>query len=404
MMWRREVHIPEIFRRAIYVIPILFLLEYLLFSSFILIFTILLFISIYAFIYYYLHHIQNDIHLMNRKKTVKLFPGETAKIPINIKHRGIIPFLQGEIFFQSSNTIHCTNVNKLLEDDMKSNYRFSISHQFNSEKVYPVDIVAKKRGIAKFQNIELKALDPFFIGFSLLFYQSYFRTEVLVYPEPKLVANAHFLEKMKGGDHITRHSLFEDTSLIRGAREYAPNDPFSRIHWGLSAKNNRLMTKEFDNTNYVKWTFVLNVLVDHPQSVNNFSLNMENDICYITYMCQYAHKHNIPFEMYANVVMNNTQSAFHLEQGKGQTHLLKAMEMLARITTGSITIKPNHFYASLKKRVDEDAIMIYFGDHGKTTEEFLLSWLKTGTTIFTVEKQEEVAHILPFETRRGSVV
>nr|WP_240903812.1 DUF58 domain-containing protein [Chengkuizengella sediminis] len=209
---------------------------------------------------------------------------------------------------------------------------------------------------------------------------------------------------MKGGDHITRYSLFEDTSLIRGAREYVPNDPFSRIHWGLSAKNNILMTKEFDHTNYIKWTFILNVLIDHPSSVNSFSLNMENDISYITFMCQYAHKHGIPFEMYANVVMNHTQTAFHLESGKGEKHLLRAMEMLARISIGNITIKPKHFYTSLKKRLDEDAIIIYFGEQGRATTEFLHSWLLAGSTIFKVEEQEETAYIKPFEARRGSFV
>ncbi|MFS1512673.1 DUF58 domain-containing protein [Chengkuizengella sp. SCS-71B] len=404
MMWRSEVHIPDTFKYSIYILPILFVIEYLLFSSFILILSILLLICIYTFIYHYLHKVQNHVHLLNKKKTIKLFPNETATIPVSIKHRGTIPFVQGDITFQSSNSIGCINITKHLEGEMKTTYKFSISNQYNSIKSYPIEIVAQKRGVAKLKNVEVKAFDPFYIGFALLFYQSNYRTEVLVYPEPKPVVNDHFLEKVKSGDHITQHSLFEDSSLIRGAREYVPSDPFSRIHWGLSAKNNTLMTKEFDHTNYVKWTLILNVLIDHPSSVNSFSLNMENDISYTTYMCQYAHKHGIPFEIYANVVVNNTQSSFHLESGKGEKHLLRAMEMFARISIENITIKSNHFYTSLKKRLDGDAIIIYFGEQGITTTEFLHSQFNSGTTIFTVEEQEKEAYIKPFEARRGTFV
>ncbi|NBI27901.1 DUF58 domain-containing protein [Chengkuizengella marina] len=403
MMWEKEVHIPEIFKHLGYILPIVFVLTYFLVSSPFFLYSMFFIFVIYGINYYNLQTIHNKIRLIDKKKTIRLFPNEMATIPVVIKHKGIIPLTQGHISFQCSDTIKCLNTSSSIEGNNRSIYKFPISYQYKSMKSYSIEILAKKRGTANLQNLELKAIDPFYISYSSLLYKYKFRTEVIVFPEPKQIANVNMLTKMKGGDYVTHHSLFEDTSLIRGAREYTVNDPFSRVHWGLSAKNNTLMTKEFDKTTYVKWTIILNVLLDHPSSWS-FSSKFEDYISYATYMCQYAHKFDIPFEMYSNVVMNYNQSQFHIETGKGKTHLLKSMEMLSRISPGGFSINLLPFYTSLKRKLDQDGIIIYIGNQGDKTVNFLSSQNQSGTTIFTVDVTDDSANLKPFtmSARRGS--
>jgi uncharacterized protein (DUF58 family) len=67
---------------------------------------------------------------------------------------------------------------------------------------------------------------------------------------------------LPGGRALRRKTL-EVTPYAAGVREYAPGDPLNRIHWGSTARHDRLMVKEFEQELQAEvW-----ILVDAQQSV-----------------------------------------------------------------------------------------------------------------------------------------
>lgn len=69
---------------------------------------------------------------------------------------------------------------------------------------------------------------------------------ILVYPPTfELRQFPQPMGYIPGGEALRRRAQFVTTNAA-GAREYAYGDSYNRIHWGLSAKRNKLIVKEFD--------------------------------------------------------------------------------------------------------------------------------------------------------------
>jgi uncharacterized protein (DUF58 family) len=52
-------------------------------------------------------------------------------------------------------------------------------------------------------------------------------------------------DRVTGGDALRRRTHYITTNAS-GVRDYAPGDPFNRIHWKSTARKDRLIVKEFE--------------------------------------------------------------------------------------------------------------------------------------------------------------
>ena len=67
------------------------------------------------------------------------------------------------------------------------------------------------------------------------------------------------------GEILVRRHLFQDPVLVASVRDYAPGDPFRRIHWKASARMARLQTKVFEHTTSTDIAIFFDVrTVKHP--------------------------------------------------------------------------------------------------------------------------------------------
>ncbi|MFN8529411.1 MAG: DUF58 domain-containing protein [Anaerolineae bacterium] len=82
-------------------------------------------------------------------------------------------------------------------------------------------------------------------------------SRVIVYPETKPVDRFELpMGVLSGGDAQRRRSQHVTTN-VAGVRDYVPGDSFNRIHWKSTARNNRLMVKEYEVDPLVDiWLFV----------------------------------------------------------------------------------------------------------------------------------------------------
>lgn len=114
----------------------------------------------------------------------------------------------------------------------------------NQRKSWRVRTVCRQRGVYKLGPVVMVTGDPF--GLFRFWRRKQQVREVLVYP-PLLDLGAFGLPstELSGGSQVRSRS-FNLTPNAVGLREYLPGDPYNRIHWPASARQQRLMVKEFE--------------------------------------------------------------------------------------------------------------------------------------------------------------
>ena len=100
------------------------------------------------------------------------------------------------------------------------------------------------RGKYTFGPIHIRTSDPL----GLFHFQKRLPTmaDVLVYPATEPIHDFPLPPAELPGGIATRRRTHHTTPNVAGAREYAPGDSFNRIHWPSSARQQRLIVKEFE--------------------------------------------------------------------------------------------------------------------------------------------------------------
>ncbi len=107
-----------------------------------------------------------------------------------------------------------------------------------------VRTICPLRGKYHLGPILIRTSDPL----SLFHFQKRLPTtdEILVYPATEDIHDFALPAAELPGGTSTRRRTHHTTPNVAGAREYAPGDSFNRIHWPSTARQQRLIVKEFE--------------------------------------------------------------------------------------------------------------------------------------------------------------
>lgn len=312
------------------------------------------------FVFSHFFHRYFTLQLKDKRKTVRLFPGDQASISFQFRSRSIVQFFYGKLTFQTSNAIQVQNVQNKMERREMTEYFIDVS---SAHDEYTLDIVANKRGRAVLRNIELQIFDLLFLGHSDFIYQPFYKTEVIVLPKIQPVSGIEVLFSNEIGNQPAIYSYFQDPTLISGVRDYVPTDSFQQIHWKATARTGNIQTKILEKTTHQKWTFLLNIMEDENGNVFTFSLStdLENRLSHLAYMFQTAVRLGVTFELFVNITSKNNHHVLHLEEGAGNEHCIKALEILARIDQTSNTIKMSPFLNRVAPHLRQSTCVILCG-------------------------------------------
>jgi uncharacterized protein (DUF58 family) len=151
--------------------------------------------------------------------------------------------------------------------------------------------------------------------------------------------------------------------MISGVREYTPSDSFQQIHWKASSRTGSLQTKILEKTTHQKWTFILNVLEEERGKGLNLSISKDLEIrlSHIAYMFQMAERQSATFELYVNILARNDLQLLYLGEGSGKEHLLRGLELLARIDQMSSTMKVGNLIKKIDPKLRQSSSIILCG-------------------------------------------
>lgn len=390
MSWNVEHSIPKrLYGTLFWAAPFLLVLALLLQSA--LIFSLSILFTVFIFLnHYYLTYVSAKTTIFDESETVRMYPNDSANITIPLENKGKLPILNGEVaftFYDYDEAVEIVDQGGIRQDL----YTYPFSLLPFTKKKRNIKVWAKKRGVAHIRTLEYTVYDLLKLSHLRLYYRDYFRREIIVYPEPIGVIGLDQVVQQKQGDLPRQRSIHEDVMMTMGTRDYVTGDPFNRIHWKASARTNSLQTKIFEKTTILKWTIILNI---YNKDRSHLTVeNLEQILSHVAFVCQYATKHHISFEIYINTRIPK-QIFIHLPQGLGKDHLLRALELLARVSKYSVITHPIDMLKLVKKRTGISPFVIHFGAFSEEEEMIYREWKKSGATLYQVNSDEDVGSVI----------
>src|SRR4051812_34756195 len=113
-----------------------------------------------------------------------------------------------------------------------------------SEKSWSVRVPLTRRGHFRVEPVLLRTGDPLGMFESQASVGS--ASNVIVYPRVEALPGWRLPPASIEGSHASPVRTPHTTPHATGIRPYAPGDPYNRIHWKSTARNNSLQVKEFD--------------------------------------------------------------------------------------------------------------------------------------------------------------
>ncbi|OOE12892.1 DUF58 domain-containing protein [Fictibacillus arsenicus] len=399
MQWSNQIWIKPIFKALVLFSPLILVIGFYRNISFLFVLGLVI-IFLYGATLLQFKSAAQDLKLDSNKQIYRLFPGDSDEFYIKLLHTGRWPSFRGELFLSHRDVINETN----KDDVVSSKGRIELKRPFaiyrKTAFTQTIPFTAKKRGTTRIANLTLQIQDPLQTSGQALAFQELFPAEIIVYPKPLPVHKIEHLFHQGSGEAARPFALFENVSLPAGNRDYAYGDSFHKLHWKATARTGTLQTKVFEKTVVYHWTFVYTILPDHKDMKS--SEQMENEISYLAYMCQFAVEKNIPFEVYINFKVPGPLGMYHVTTGSGPQHLSKVLEGLARIDRSNVTVKPTIMWTKMNRNFSATApFIILLGaiPHESNTQFLTNKWIKSGGKIFIVNQTGTDAYLMPFTSK-----
>ena len=238
-----------------------------------------------------------------------------------------IPFIKLEQPLPKAADIQCPSAK--TSEDFDGNLKHIHSTYLRRNSIYEkrLPISLQKRGCHYFKSAQLISGD--FLGISPKMRHVYTVSSVVVCPKPARTKN--FDSVMGGflGDISVRRFIMEDPILTIGARQYTGKEPLKQISWKHTARQNRLMVKQFDYTVEPNVSVMLDV---NTQCVGGDRRELlENCYCLTRSVCELLEQKGIRYDFITNATTGNAISSWaYIAEGLGKAHLFTILEGLGR--------------------------------------------------------------------------
>ncbi|MFZ3579455.1 DUF58 domain-containing protein [Virgibacillus sp. DJP39] len=346
----------------------------------------------------YDNRIGRKLMLENTKKSIRMFEGEEAEVEMVLKNNSILPFFNGFLTFATNEKVSSKKFVRFSKKQ-KNYYHVPLILLGRAEARFPISFEAQERGVIRLKEIEFSF--PHVLNFEqvTMKYQGLYQTEILVYPRLIPVAGIEEFPYNNFGNQVTQFSPYEDLLSPVGTRDYAPSDPFHRIHWKASARSQTLQTKVYERNRNISWTIIVNIAETSPLGNVYLSKNMEQYLSQAAYICQTITKQGYPIELYVNAARVGSKP-YHLESESGREHLKQALEMLTRIEKDSNVIPVTNLFYQVDHVIDDSNIVVIIGEIYQDSLHYTNKWNRRGNSVFQVTESVNGARLTEIKSVR----
>ncbi len=328
--------------------------------------------------------------LTNEQTTLRLFQGEEDTLTFTLQNRSIFPMVNGQFKFISDPEIQALD-HSTLTDKYRHELKIPLSIMGKGQTKVVVEIRAEQRGVARINHLSYTFPHLFNFDLVTLLYSSHYLTEVIVFPKPLEVQGIEVAFQITPGLHRVNLSPFEDVQSPLGTREYSYNDPFHRINWKASVKTQGLQTNEYEKIIDMSYVFIVNIGTKNDLHMARFNENLEDLLSYTAYLCQYATKKGMPYEVYINARKPGKIPYIHLPAGEGKSHYGLTLEMLARIQRQSMVVTFHQMIYQVGQHLMTRKTVIILGEITDESSQMIQHWKQKQHHIFHIKTIGDVA-------------
>ncbi|MBU9721227.1 MULTISPECIES: DUF58 domain-containing protein [Bacillaceae] len=260
-----------------------------------------------------------------------LLAGAITQVKVTIRRKWPFPFLYLSVVDDIDQ--------KLLKQMPRYHNKMIFYPTMKREITFTYEIPEIKRGEYELHGVWLETSDMF----GLFEKQKYvsLKETVLVYPNYHNIEHWSAYEKHEAETHMSSLDFVEDVTSIAGAREYVPGDKLTSIDWKVTARSNKLMTKEFEDHYGQNFLVILNNHLpdNHYQTLEAYEKSIE----LATSIVMLSNRTHLKMSLWT---IGETSKAFSMDAGADhQKNIVKHLSKIEADFQGE-------FGASLKEYED----------------------------------------------------
>lgn len=209
----------------------------------------------------YVYYRFKFIQTLDKKNIVK---GEKVRLTVKLSNQDILVYPYIYVTFFGTNSVFTEH-----------NFSQGLIIEPFSKQEFVFDLDCKYRGIYEI-GINSIYIEDFF-GLLRLRYKIDDTLKITVYPRIEQLQNLEVINTNNFDNQSNTPSILDDVVNIKDVRDYSYGDSMKRIHWKLTARNNRLMVKNYHNTSDVNVTVLIDYRKNNSYS-NDINLSVEDKI------------------------------------------------------------------------------------------------------------------------------
>ncbi len=308
---------------------------------------------------YFTAHLQ-----LSRKMISRVIEGDTLEVAVQIDNRSFLPIFN----FTLEDKFSCTQPNQ----EKKS---FFVSYLgFKSFCNIKYNYLCFKRGEYKMGPFVVYFFDPLNLFFFKRIYHVY--SGVVVYPQIFKIEKFFPLTKsiLPWFGIETARSSGDDDEFY-GVREYKDGEPVKRIHWISSARQNKLIVKQFQLQSYFGVTIIFNLekaknLGEGKESVAEYIIKIAASVAH------YLTERGVSIELLAHI-----GEMVHLPFNKGQEHLENILRVLA-VAQAESRISLREVFEEVARYIPNNSSLVaVLSDHDHTDLLRMISLFSRGVSL-----------------------
>jgi len=214
-----------------------------------------------------LKHNERNLFILYYTSENTVSAGESINIDYKITNTSFIPIFHTVIDFKLDKKM---NTDSALKE---------IAYFRNFDKInFSKDVICKHRGYYKIGQVTVDIFDPLMLDKRTV----NFNKEIAITVYPKIIPVKELLQQSQDlfGTLKSNIRTLEDRTNLINIRPYAPGDQIKNIHWKLSAKTDKLHTKEFEQTVNTKSVVIMdgfkveNLDLDKEEAMVSFGVSL----------------------------------------------------------------------------------------------------------------------------------
>jgi uncharacterized protein (DUF58 family) len=251
------------------------------------------------------------------------FPGEAVPVQLELENKSRLP----AVWFQ---------ILELVPLEIASTHSINKVVSFPGRSKIKIDYLLspQRRGYYKVGPLRYSSGD--LLGLTSIKEIEGSPSFLTVYPKVYPFSSVKILSRSPMGDLKHEQPIFEDPSRPIGKRDYQSGDSLRRIDWKSSASVGRLQVKQFEPSIALETVLFLNLNPEEYQLKMRF-LATENAISIAASLANWitGKKQTVGLITNGTDILGDKAQPKPLLPRKGRTHLMRLLEILARIQTST---------------------------------------------------------------------